>query len=260
LRYAFTHNLVRQAAYDAIAPPRRRAHHRAIAGVLERSFPERLDDYATDIAGHYGACGMEEAAAAWYLRAARAALVVFANADAAERASRALPHARDRVQMELLLVRAIALQRLGERTREAEDLLLLRDLATESGNETMMCDALERLVRLEADAGRFEGAASYLADLRERTIEGDPRSAAADELAAQIFDEDGRSDEAAKCLERAALAYRAHGDPREIRAHSDRAVILARRGELAAALAVLEQTEEQLASVDDPVLRLRKRG
>jgi predicted ATPase/DNA-binding SARP family transcriptional activator len=257
LRYAFTHNLVRRAAYDAIAPARRRAHHRVIAGVLERSFAERLDDYVTDIAGHYAACDMEEVAASWYLRGARAALAVFANADAAERASRALPHARDRVKTELLLVRATALQRLGERTREAEDLLLLRDLATESGNETMLCDALERLVRLEADAGRFEGAASYLADLRERTIEGDARSAAADELAAQIFEEDGLADEAAKCLERAALAYRAHGDPREIRALGDRAVILARRGELVAALAVLEHTEERMATVDDPVLRLQ---
>jgi tetratricopeptide (TPR) repeat protein len=121
----------------------------------------------------------------------------------------------------------------------------------------MVCDALERLVRLETDAGRFEGAASYLTDLRQRTIEGDLRSAAVDELAARIFEEDGRNDEAAKCLERAALAYRAHGDPREIRAHSDRAVILAWRGELAAAVALLEQTEERLASVDDPVLRLQ---
>ena len=56
---------------------------------------------------------------------------MFANADAADRASRGLAHAADRLKMELLRVRAAAYERLGEQDRERDDLLQLREMAVE---------------------------------------------------------------------------------------------------------------------------------
>jgi len=257
LRYAFTHNVVRQTVYDAIPAARRRAYHGVLARVLESTFPDRLDDYAADIAGHYDADAEFEAAAAWHLRAARAALRVYANADAVERASLALAHATDQLKLEALLVRATALERLGEQARETEDLLALKAMATKRGDSAVSFDALERLIKSHMDAGRLEQVSSSLAELRAIMPADDRlRSAVADELAGLLAYNEDEYVVADEYLERAARSYHEEADPRELRVLCQIAVSMRRRGNFEGATSVLQQAGEALAAVDEPLLRL----
>ena len=107
LRYAFTHDLVRQGAYASIQPGRRRTHHRMVARALERTFSGRLDEYAFEIASHYDAGAQPTAAVPWYsesisrslgqLRERRSRGIRFARFGARGRidASAAAPDPRD---------------------------------------------------------------------------------------------------------------------------------------------------------------------
>ena len=258
LRYAFTHNLVRQATYAAVAEGRRSAHHQVVARALERAFPDHLDDHAFEIARHYEACTRHEAASPWYLRAARTALVGFANAEAADHATRALEHANPDDATQLLLVRATARGRLGEQVGEEADLLTLKKSAAERGDGELTFEVLERLVAAYTDAGRFDRAAAQLGELRVIVKEqGGVKPALADELEARIAYEQDRYGAADELLVQACARYREAADPREIRALSFRAVTLRRGGRFAEAGAVLQRAAKSLDGVDDAGLHMR---
>ncbi len=80
--YAFSHDLLREAAYESISPPQRWLHHRRLGQSLELLHADALDDVAAELAEQYALGGRTERAVHYYLRAARAATDVFAYAEA----------------------------------------------------------------------------------------------------------------------------------------------------------------------------------
>jgi hypothetical protein len=83
--YDFSHGRIRDAAYAALGPPRRRQAHLATARALERG-----DNPAAAIAPHYEQAGATAEAVGWHERAAEAAQWLHAHADAARALERAL--------------------------------------------------------------------------------------------------------------------------------------------------------------------------
>ncbi len=76
--YDFTHDKLREVAYQAMSATRRRWLHRQIARALEILQEANLDDAGGQIATHYEYAGMAERAAPYYMRAADAARRVYA--------------------------------------------------------------------------------------------------------------------------------------------------------------------------------------
>jgi class 3 adenylate cyclase/tetratricopeptide (TPR) repeat protein len=68
--YAFKHALTQQVAYDSQLEERRRALHAKAAGAIASGNPERLEERAALVAGHWEAAGEQLQAARWYARAA----------------------------------------------------------------------------------------------------------------------------------------------------------------------------------------------
>ena len=79
--YDFAHDLLREAAYRMISPPRRWLLHRRLAQALELLWPDRLDAVAAQLAEQYDRSGRPERALPFYERAARQATAVFAHAE-----------------------------------------------------------------------------------------------------------------------------------------------------------------------------------
>lgn len=106
-RYDFGHDLLREAAYDAIPPARRWLLHRRLAQALELRYGDRVDVVAGALAEQYDRSGQPDRALPFYARAARQAAAVFAHAEAVRLWERCLelvrqqPAGRERDEREL---------------------------------------------------------------------------------------------------------------------------------------------------------------
>ncbi|MFC9552627.1 ATP-binding protein [Rhodococcus sp. NPDC056960] len=80
--YDFVHDLVREAAYRSVGPPRRWLLHRRLAQGLELLHTGRTDDVALQLAEQYRRGGRPDRALHYLQRAAEGAAGVFANAEA----------------------------------------------------------------------------------------------------------------------------------------------------------------------------------
>jgi len=107
--YDFSHGRIRDAAYAALGPPRRRHVHLAVARALERSEHAA----AAAIAPHYEHAGATAEAVRWHERAAEAAQWLHAHADAVRALERALalsgelPDGPDTAGLQLRLLTAL---------------------------------------------------------------------------------------------------------------------------------------------------------
>jgi DNA-binding SARP family transcriptional activator/tetratricopeptide (TPR) repeat protein len=112
--YDFSHDLLREAAYAGISPPRRWLLHRRIAQGLELLHAEDTDSVAVQLAEQYARGGRPERAMAYYQRAADVAAGMFAHAEAirlheeALSIMAALPEGRNRDSHELAVLEAMA--------------------------------------------------------------------------------------------------------------------------------------------------------
>jgi DNA-binding SARP family transcriptional activator len=88
--YDFTHDRVREVAYLALSPARRRHTHLLVARALERLHAADPAPVAAQLAAHHERAGAAEEAVAWYERAAAAAQRLPAYAEAARLLERAL--------------------------------------------------------------------------------------------------------------------------------------------------------------------------
>ncbi len=79
--YDFAHDLLREAAYRMISPPRRWLLHRRLAQSLEILWAGRLDVVAAQLAEQHDLSGRPERALPFYERAAMQATAVFAHAE-----------------------------------------------------------------------------------------------------------------------------------------------------------------------------------
>jgi len=80
--YDFSHDLLREAAYAGISPPKRWLLHRRIAQGLELLHAADTDSVAVQLAEQYARAGRPERAVAYYQRAADIAAGMFAHAEA----------------------------------------------------------------------------------------------------------------------------------------------------------------------------------
>ena len=112
--YDFSHDLLREAAYAAVSPPKRWLLHRRIAQGLELLHADDTDAVAAQLAEQYARAGRPGRALAYYRRAARVAASRFAHAEAVRLHERALsiiaarPAGRDRDSSELEVLEAMA--------------------------------------------------------------------------------------------------------------------------------------------------------
>ncbi len=82
LEYRFHHVLIQEAAYDSILKQERRHLHLAVADVLERMYPERIEELHGVLAMHLEQAGEDERAVDHYIAAAAKARRRFANHEA----------------------------------------------------------------------------------------------------------------------------------------------------------------------------------
>jgi tetratricopeptide (TPR) repeat protein len=88
--YDFSHDKLRDAAYQRAGSARRRMLHGRVAQALERLHAGELDAVSGELAAHYEHAGWPERAIGFYARAAEVAQRVYANEQAIELLSRAL--------------------------------------------------------------------------------------------------------------------------------------------------------------------------
>ena len=112
--YDFTHDLLREAAYAEVSPPKRWLLHRRIAQGLELLHAEDTDSVAAQLAEQYARGGRPGRALAYYQRAADVAAGRFAHAEAIRLHEKALsivaalPPGRERDSRELVILEAMA--------------------------------------------------------------------------------------------------------------------------------------------------------
>jgi DNA-binding SARP family transcriptional activator/tetratricopeptide (TPR) repeat protein len=146
--YDFSHDLLREAAYLQVSPPRRWLLHRRIAQGLELLHPDDTDLVSAQLAEQYARGGRPGQAVTYYRRAADVAAGMFAHTEAirlhkaALSIVRNLPAGKDRDRRELGILEAMAaplnarygysspeLQRTLERSLELAESLGRKDSA-----------------------------------------------------------------------------------------------------------------------------------
>ena len=88
--YDFTHDKLREVAYQSLSTARRRLAHRRVAQALQVVYPMRQEALASRIAYHLDRAGQTAEAVASYRQAAAAAQAIFANDEAIRCCRRAL--------------------------------------------------------------------------------------------------------------------------------------------------------------------------
>ncbi len=184
--YDFTHDKLREVAYDDISAPQRRLLHRRIAQALEVARAGDLDAVSGRIASHYERAGLAAQAIPYYQRAAEVARSVYANADAITFLSRALalledlPGGVQRDTRELRLLLALApLYRITrgwtapELERVIDRALVLCDTVGTDEQHAEALYGLESILVVQAKLEQVRLASEELGALLERT----PRAA-----------------------------------------------------------------------------------
>jgi predicted Ser/Thr protein kinase len=180
-QYDFTHDRLRDVAYEELSPVRRRFLHRRIAHVLEELNAGALETVSGQIAAHYEAAGLLEDAVRYHQAAASFAYQRHGNAEAAAELKRAialcreLPASDRRDEQELDLLIALARStsaRLGYAAPEAGEtaagaLALFRRLKVKQRAVTVLSNAwVFHTVRGDLESGRH--LAEELLEIAER--------------------------------------------------------------------------------------------
>jgi len=130
--YDFSHDLLRDSAYDQVSPPKRWLLHRRLAQSLELLHANDLGPVSAQLAEQYARGGRPDRAVAYYRRAADLASRMFAHAEAIRMHNEALsivrgwPTGRDADRQELAVLEAMAAPlnaRYGYSSRELQSVL-----------------------------------------------------------------------------------------------------------------------------------------
>ncbi|HEX4015913.1 MAG TPA: AAA family ATPase [Frankiaceae bacterium] len=149
--YDFSHDLLREAAYQEVSPPRRWLLHRRLAQGLELLHADDIDTVSAQLAEQYARGGRGDRAIAYYRRAAEVASERFAHLEAirllreAHRLTHEQPRSSNRDREELSILEAMAapltalfgyadvrLERLLERTVVVAERLRRKDSVIEA--------------------------------------------------------------------------------------------------------------------------------
>jgi predicted ATPase/DNA-binding SARP family transcriptional activator len=179
--YDFTHDKLREVAYNETSVPQRRLLHRRIAQALEAIHGDSLDAVSSQIASHYDQAGLADRAIPYYHRAAGVARRVYANGDAIELLSRALAllqeqpatPARDAQELDLLqtfapiyrVTRGWTAPELEQVTRRA---LLLCDTVGDDAQRVEVLNGWGSLLLVQAKLGAALQVGDELRTVAER--------------------------------------------------------------------------------------------
>ena len=167
--YAFTHQLIQRMVYENVAPAARARRHRRIADVMTRLYADRAPDVAAETALHWDRGGEPELAADSYLTAARHALAVYGNEDAATYLERALELGTSRRgRFEALLLRERIAEAAGDRALQARLTSELSEIARALDDDDAVCAVLERRIALANVTSERRRERALLALLRRR--------------------------------------------------------------------------------------------
>ena len=169
--YDFSHDRIREVAYDALSPPRRRQYHLRAAQALKRLHGRDPGMASGAIAGHYDRAGVVEEAITWYETAAEASQHLFASAESVRLLTRALelldslPGLPERRARELAILTAMltpvssvdgfASRRLDDIQRRIVD--TARALAVDLPPQAARSIAVSSLTRDDFDTARRYG-------------------------------------------------------------------------------------------------------
>lgn len=175
--FVFAHNLIGAAIYRRMTDKARVRRHARLARVLERRREFGIGG-AREIARHFSAAGLDELAAPFHCRAAREAIELYANDDAALFATAAIDGTREAsVLVEALFIREEANARLGRRQAQGNDLERLLALVDD---RELRYRVLRRMVERQRVAGEREAEARAIDALYAAARDaGDPRLDAA---------------------------------------------------------------------------------
>lgn len=197
--YAFSHDLLRRSVREGLSLERRQLLHRKLAQSLERQggSPAR-------IAEHWEEGGKPKEAIPWRIRAAEAAVRVYAHAEALEQYQKALSDgAEGRVAFEVQRERARLWQTLDERTPWAEALEAMQHLADELGEAPLQAEARLGWAEHHLLCGRYREALAEAEGVLEQPHLSEPLHTGAQHLAGLALIAQGRLVEAEPRLEAA---------------------------------------------------------
>lgn len=167
--YAFNHHVIQALVYDGVAPAVRARRHRRVAHVMMQLYAERGDEVAAELALHWDRGGEPELAAERYVAAARRALRVYGNEEAARNLVRALELSTSRrVRFDALLLRETIAAADGDRALQAQIIGELTGVARAIDDDDATCAALERRIALANVTGDRRREHVLLALLRRR--------------------------------------------------------------------------------------------
>ena len=215
--YDFSHDALREAAYDAIDPPRRRQLHRRVARALERLNAGGTGPVGGRLAQHLELGGETARAVDAYRQAAREAATVFSHEESLRllEHARALldtmapSHERDRRELDLQLARIIPARSLGGYTAPltaaaAERAAVLADRLHDPGS---LYHALRSLQTTRFVSGRFALSLELSERLQELARHVPDRKAEGDHAMAGSLLTVGDLEGAVEHFERAERGY-----------------------------------------------------
>jgi DNA-binding SARP family transcriptional activator len=198
----FHHEKIRMLLYEGLPSSIRAAAHRDVLSMLEEYFPGRLEV----LAFHAERAGEKLKSADYWERAGDLATAIWAHGDSANSYSRAIeslepwtPLIEPRTfRVRLLRKRAASYGLLGEREKETSDLRMALTLATEIGDERLLCELHSMLAWSMVRRERFEQARDEAseADRLARSLSDVRLQATAAEVSAVVLYRSRRYDEA----------------------------------------------------------------
>jgi tetratricopeptide (TPR) repeat protein len=220
-RYSFAHSLIRETIYEQLSRTRRAQLHRRIGEAIERVYPERLDEHASELALHFSAARDVAKAYENHARAAAAAHRVYAVEPALAHYTAAIDAAtelgldsdHEPALRVLLLQRARMRYRTGDVSGAAADVRAVLDASRRCGDRATEMEALNELGATEFHTDVNRAAACHEAAAELARELGDPgaEANALDRLAV-IASHQLQFDRALEIGERALVLARETGD------------------------------------------------
>lgn len=202
-KYDFSHELIREVAYQSMSGARRQWLHRRVGEALEAGYRDRLDEVVDRLAYHFAQGGVRDKALAYSIRAGDRARELYANEKAIEHYQRALQLAQETEDLSTIY------EGLGD----VYTLLGKHDLAIESyqavldhsqRNHARAAEIRRKMARVYERSGRYDLALRHLEAGKELLAASDPSPALArlDDGIALIHIRQGRCREAIDLCQR----------------------------------------------------------
>jgi DNA-binding SARP family transcriptional activator len=165
--FAFSHELIAQAAYAELSPQARTRRHRRVGNLMEELYGEQLEAFASEIAAHLDRGGEAEHAAEYYCLAARHTLSLHGSDEARVLASRGLELAGREADVRFRLVEILeeASRRLGDRAAQSTHVAQLLAIARAGDDAERLREAVRRQIVLAHDQGQRDHEQAAIAEL-----------------------------------------------------------------------------------------------